>query len=88
MWLWDANWRYISETQQERVKRSWCLSAIGERGRGGGGQKRASKEGGGSVSVSVSLKREWGKGGWEIMRAREQTVGSHRAHSLTHVAYV
>lgn len=55
---------------------------------GGGGQKRASKEGGGGVSVSVSLKREWGKGGWEIMRAREQTVGSHRAHSLTHVAYV
>lgn len=41
-----------------------------------GGQKRASKEGGGGVSFSVSLKREWGKGGREIMRVREQTLKS------------
>lgn len=44
-----------------------CLPLV----KGEGGQKRASKEGGGGVSFSVSLKREWGKGGWEIMRARD-----------------
>lgn len=42
-------------------------------------------EGGGGVSFSVSLKES---GGREIMRAREQTVQSQRAHSLTHIGYV
>lgn len=63
----DAKWRYSHITLQERVKRLKCLSTIRERG-----QKRASKEGGGGISFSVSLKREWGKGGWAIMQARAQ----------------
>lgn len=83
MLLWDANWIYISEAQQERVKKDYgvCLPLVK------GGQKRASNEGGGGVSFSVSLKREWGKGGSRIMQAREQTVESHTAYSLTHTAY-
>lgn len=78
----NANWRCNGEKTQLKREYGVCLPLVKE------GQKQAGKEGGGGVSFSVSLKREWGKGGREIMQAREQTVESHRAYSLTHIAYV
>lgn len=47
-------------------------------------QKRAGEGGGGSFSVS--LKREWGKGGREIMQARE-SQRAYRVYRLTHIDY-
>lgn len=56
----------IGAISEKHSKKEWkdygvCLPLVK------GGQKRAGEEGGGGVSFSVSLKREWGKGGREIM---------------------
>lgn len=78
IWLRSANWRHNGETWQERVKRVWCFSASGERG-----AEAREQRGKGRRYFFCVTESEWGKGGREIMRAREQTVASQRASALT-----
>lgn len=72
-WPPGANGKFQSEMQQLKSDLNACRSVKKEQKRTSGGRERG--KGGG---VSVSLKREWGKGGREIMQARARAAERRR----------